>query len=120
MERAAKEVPEERGSPVEARGADVTQRPSLPSPEPLRRVEVSAAERSRMAVQKHSQGGAANVKAAAKGDGKSAAQPKAVGGTTPNTDVDKLLSLRDMGILTDAEFAVALKRLIDRDLGKKK
>jgi transcription-repair coupling factor (superfamily II helicase) len=120
VERAAKEVPEERGSPVEARGADVTQRPSLPSPEPLRRVEVSAAERSRMAVQKHSQGGAANVKAAAKGDGKSAAQPKAVGGTTPNTDVDKLLSLRDMGILTDAEFAVALKRLIDRDLGKKK
>lgn len=76
----------------------------------VRSSPMTAAERSRQAVSKHQTGGAANLKAAAQGK----TPPKPVGGNSTNPEYDKLLSLRDMGILTDAEFAAALKRLMEK------
>jgi transcription-repair coupling factor (superfamily II helicase) len=94
--------------------------PKGPTPHPdVRPSDLTAADRSRMAVASKTQSGAAHVKAAAEGK-VPAQQPKSVGGTESNSDYDKLLSLREMGILTDAEFAVALKRLLEKQGGGKK
>ncbi|MFN4244062.1 MAG: transcription-repair coupling factor [Tepidisphaerales bacterium] len=85
---------------------------SVSSPGP----RLSAADRSRAAVEKRTTGGAAQVKAAAKSSGPA---PQPVGGPTAIPEYDKLLSLREMGILTDAEFAAAIKRLLERHAQKK-
>lgn len=109
---ASREAPKEQLTPQERGVANA------PRQEPLvRHGEMSAADRSRMAVDKHSKGGAADVKAAAKAP---VTAPKTFGGSSTLPEYDKLLSLREMGILTDAEFAAAVKRMLEKQqkLGK--
>ena len=108
---AAREAPEEKLT-AEERG--VARGPKADGL--TRHGEMSAADRSRMAVEKHAKGGAADVRAAAKVEPKT---PKVFGGSSTLPEYDKLLSLREMGILTDQEFAAAVKRMLEKQQAKK-
>jgi transcription-repair coupling factor (superfamily II helicase) len=115
LEQVAKAAPVKE---EELERRDVTVKPTMPKPEVPTGPRLTASERSRQAVEKLTTGGAADVRAAAAGrkpaqPGKSPATPKAVG-SGPNPEYDKLLSLRDMGILSDEEFAAALRRLMEK------
>jgi transcription-repair coupling factor (superfamily II helicase) len=111
---ASREMPKEKLTPSERGVAHQPLKPQSNAVPLVRTGEMSAADRSRQAVEKHSKGGAADVKNAAKGQSKQPVTAKTFGGNTTIPEYDKLLSLREMGILNDAEFAAAIKRLLER------